>query len=139
MYGITLQGTDTYPPKNGMLRRWFSGFPQVVVSPNIHLLGGGFKYFLFSPRTLGKISNVTNIFKGVETTNYYIYLHLPIKNEPIHVGKSTVRPIGSVMGYVEEVKVWFSGQWPMQTKRKIEWRLVANVSPNIYIYIYIYI
>ena len=27
----------------------------------------------------------------------------------------------------------------MQTKRKIEWRLVANVSPNIYIYIHLYI
>ena len=26
-------------------------------------LGGGFKYFLFSPRKLGKISNLTNIFQ----------------------------------------------------------------------------
>ena len=27
------------------------------------LLGGGFEYFLFSPRTLGKIPNLTNIFQ----------------------------------------------------------------------------
>ena len=26
-------------------------------------LGGGFKHFLFSPRNLGKISNLTNIFQ----------------------------------------------------------------------------
>ena len=26
-------------------------------------LGGGFKYFLFSPRTLGRWSNLTNIFQ----------------------------------------------------------------------------
>ena len=33
-------------------------------------LGGGFKYFLFSPRKLGKMSNLTSIFfKWVETTN----------------------------------------------------------------------
>ncbi len=28
-----------------------------------HILGGGFKHFLFSPRSLGKWSNVTNIFQ----------------------------------------------------------------------------
>ena len=32
-------------------------------------LGGGFKHFLFSPRKLGKWSNLTNIFRWVETTN----------------------------------------------------------------------
>ena len=32
--------------------------------------GGGFKCFLFLPRTLGKIPSLTSIFfKGVETTN----------------------------------------------------------------------
>ena len=32
-------------------------------------LGGGFDHFLFSPRTLGKSSNLTHIFfKWVETT-----------------------------------------------------------------------
>ena len=39
------------------------------ISPPLNL-GGGFKHFLFSPRKLGKISNLTSIFfKGVETTN----------------------------------------------------------------------
>ena len=28
-----------------------------------HELGGGFKYYLFSPRKLGKISNLTNFFQ----------------------------------------------------------------------------
>ena len=33
-------------------------------------LGGGFKYFLVSPRKLGKISNLTKIFQmGGSTTN----------------------------------------------------------------------
>ena len=37
--------------------------------PNNHLLGGGFKYFLCSPRTLGKWSNLTHIFSdGVAST-----------------------------------------------------------------------
>ena len=35
--------------------RWFLG--------SIPCLGGGFKHFLFSPRKLGKISNLTNIFQ----------------------------------------------------------------------------
>ncbi len=30
-------------------------------------IGGGFKYLLFSPRKLGKISNLTQFFKRVET------------------------------------------------------------------------
>ena len=35
------------------------------------LLGGGFKYVLFSPRSLGKGSNLTSIFfKRVETVNW---------------------------------------------------------------------
>ena len=33
-------------------------------------VGGGFTYFLFSPRTFGKDSILTSIFKGFETTNY---------------------------------------------------------------------
>ena len=32
-------------------------------------LGGGFKYFLFSPRKFGTILILTNIFKWVEITN----------------------------------------------------------------------
>ena len=46
----TLQGTNI-SPKNGILR---------LMS---HYLGGGLKYFLFSPRKLGKISILTNIFQ----------------------------------------------------------------------------
>ena len=57
-----------------------------------NLLGGGFKYFLFSPRTLGKWSNLTHIFqtgwlnhqlvyilgKSLELSN--LYLFSPLKN-----------------------------------------------------------
>ena len=52
-----------------------------------NLLGGGFKYFLFSPRTLGKWSNLTHIFqtgwfnhqlvyilgKSLELSNLYLF------------------------------------------------------------------
>ena len=39
-----------------------------------YLGGGNSKIFLCSPRTLGKISNLTSIFfKGVETTNQEIF------------------------------------------------------------------
>ena len=34
-----------------------------------YLGGETCKYFLFSPRKLGKISNLTSIFRWVETTN----------------------------------------------------------------------
>ena len=41
--------------------------------------GGGFKYFLFLPQTLGKIRILTSIFfKGVETTNQRKIGSLPI-------------------------------------------------------------
>ena len=51
--------------------------------PKRPYLGGGFKYFLFSPRTLGKISNLTILFfrwvvqpptryYGVETSNLVV-------------------------------------------------------------------
>ena len=44
---------------------WWVGWLAVVV-----YLGGGFEDFLFSPRKLGKVPNLTIIFfKGVETTN----------------------------------------------------------------------
>ena len=36
---------------------------------SVTMLGGGLKYFLFSPRKLGNISNLTHIFQNVETTN----------------------------------------------------------------------
>ena len=48
---------------------------------SIHVLGGGFKYFLFSPRKLGKISNLTNIFQmGGSTTNQMSILVLSMFN-----------------------------------------------------------
>ena len=38
-----------------------------------YFLGGGFDYFLFSPRKLGKLSILTSIFfKWVETTNKFL-------------------------------------------------------------------
>ena len=46
----------------------FFGGTKIVIY--VYYLGGGFNFFLFSPRTLGKIPILTNIvFKGVETTN----------------------------------------------------------------------
>ena len=41
-------------------------------------LGGGFTYFLFSPRKLGKVPILTSIFfKGVETTNQLVcFIHM---------------------------------------------------------------
>ena len=51
-----------------------------IENKNIYL-GGGFKYFLFSPRTLGKWSNLTSIFfKWVvqpPTRHIYIYTWNP--------------------------------------------------------------
>ena len=48
--------------------KWLSGLsyfgcPRKLGSMAISKLGGGFNFFLFSPRTLGKISNLTNIFE----------------------------------------------------------------------------
>ena len=40
-----------------------SFFPGVDFQVNHVKLGGGFKYVLFSPRNLGKIFNLTNIFQ----------------------------------------------------------------------------
>ena len=34
-----------------------------IPSSNLGFLGGGFNYFLFSPRKLGKMSNLTHIFQ----------------------------------------------------------------------------
>ena len=47
---------------------WFRNlaFNQLYVDD---ILGGGFRYCLCSSRKLGKIPILTNIFKGVETTN----------------------------------------------------------------------
>jgi len=44
---------------------------MVVITPPINILGGGFKYFLFSPPLLGEDSHFDYIifFKWVETTN----------------------------------------------------------------------
>ena len=38
------------------------GNQKVTEEDVIHLLGGGFKYFLCLPRSLGKSSNLTSIF-----------------------------------------------------------------------------
>ena len=47
---------------------WIHGIPATI-------LGGGFKYFLFSPRKLGKIPTLTIIFfQRVETTNKFYFL-----------------------------------------------------------------
>ena len=35
-----------------------------------YYMGGAFKYLLFSPRSLGEGSNLTNFFNWVETINY---------------------------------------------------------------------
>ena len=35
---------------------------QIILEDNRKWLGGGFNYFLFSPRTLGKIPILTSIF-----------------------------------------------------------------------------
>ena len=48
----------------GTIPRWRKHRPWFqVVLVHSHNLGGGFKYVLFSPRKLGKWSNLTNIFQ----------------------------------------------------------------------------
>jgi len=42
---------------------WWHFNPTIVKPQPGDLLGGGFKYFLFSPRTLGKIPNLTHMFQ----------------------------------------------------------------------------
>ena len=43
----------------------------VSLAEGISYLGGGFKYFLFSPQKLGKIPILTNVFHmGGSTTSY---------------------------------------------------------------------
>ena len=45
-------------------------WPETYVEKFIHHLVGGFKHFLFSPRSLGKMNPIWPIFLGsVETTN----------------------------------------------------------------------
>ena len=59
------------PSKNTIFQRFFPSIfgyfwrnqPNLYYLVTTHdKLGGGFKYFLFSSRTLGKISNLTSIF-----------------------------------------------------------------------------
>ncbi len=56
---------------------------QTTFYNNGGLLGGGFKYFLFSPRSLGKWSNLTSIvFRWVgSTTNQFSRLKLWSSNQ----------------------------------------------------------
>ena len=63
---------------------------KVTPTKNIGFLGGGFKYFLFSPRKLGKIPILTSIFfRWVETTNQ---LQLPM-----------IRKLGKYIGEVKNI------------------------------------
>ena len=50
---------------------------------NISCLGGGFKYFLFSPLLLGKIPNLTNIFqRGLKPpTSHVVFDHLLVERK----------------------------------------------------------
>ena len=54
-------------------------YPSTCSTISQSSLGGGFKYFLFSPRSLGKWSNLTSIFfRWVgKTTNYIVPILLP--------------------------------------------------------------
>ena len=47
-----------------MVGKWWSWLPsgQIIATSPQTKLGGGFKYFLFSPEKLGKWSNLTSIF-----------------------------------------------------------------------------
>ena len=86
--GISLNKKKTRKTRGEEVFRWIRGLkvPRKELKRNswwlnglngwrhwlhryIRYLVGGFKYFLFSPRKLGKIPILTNIFKGVETTN----------------------------------------------------------------------
>ena len=84
------------------------------------ILGGGFKYFVFAPGKLGKISSVTHVFQWVETTNqyrigkgyYHLFEDMPTKNswfgpggrfEPIVLNGGTKTALEIAAAVVEEV------------------------------------
>ena len=59
-----------------------------------HILGGGFKYFLFSSRSLGKWSNLTNIFQMGWNHQVVYELALSAYNKnPSHFAESKIKTI----------------------------------------------
>ena len=70
------------------------GLPAIIRIPIMHhYLGGGFKWFLLSPRKLGKISNLTNIFQMGSN-------HQPVIRIPSRTNQHSMVHV-SLVGFVE--------------------------------------
>ena len=120
-------------------KRWFETYAYSHTNKYIYILGGGFQYFLFSPRTLGKWFNLTNMFQR----GWFNHQLTPSASEAAAAGKSQndLALYRFYLAYRHRMSPGgLGGEWPIGTGaqwRSYEYKLISD--GNIYIWYMIYV